>query len=184
MRMDHRQSQTAASWLARAAEGEIAEVLRRLGEERYARRIARAIVAARRQAPIERTGRLAEIISAANPSWEQGKHPATRSFLAIRLHINRELEVLERCLPQAVEVLRAGGRLAVITFHSLEDRIVKRFFRDAAQGDRYPKGLPVPARDLHPRLRIVGKAIAPSDDEVELNPRARSARLRVAERLA
>jgi len=184
MRMDRREHRSAAAWIAEAPEREIADVLHRLGEERHARRIARAIVAARRQAPIERTGQLAEIIAAANPSWEEAKHPATRSFMAIRLHINRELEVLERVLPQAIEVLRVGGRCVVITFHSLEDRIVKRFMRNAAKGDPYPKGLPVRARDLAPRLKVVGKAIAPDAQELAGNPRARSARLRVAERLA
>jgi 16S rRNA (cytosine1402-N4)-methyltransferase len=184
MRMDRRQSQTAAQWLARAGEREISDVLHRYGEERYARRIARAIVTARAQAPIKTTGRLAEIIAAANPAWEEGKHPATRSFQAIRIFINRELEALERCLDQSIEVLGVGGRVAVITFHSLEDRLVKRFFRDAARGDPYPKGVPVPAGMLHPRLRVVGKAITPSPAEIGANPRARSARLRTAERLS
>jgi 16S rRNA (cytosine1402-N4)-methyltransferase len=183
MRMDRRQPQTAAQWLARAPEREIDEVLRRFGEERYARRIARAIVAARAQAPIETTGRLAAIVAAANPAWEEGKHPATRSFQAIRILVNSELEALERCLEQAVEVLAVGGRIVVISFHSLEDRLVKRFFRDAERADPYPKGVPVPAAVLRPRLRVVGKAVAPSPLELDANPRARSARLRTAERL-
>ena len=184
MRMDRRQLETAANWIARASEPEIADVLRRLGEERHARRIARAICAARSEAPIRTTGRLAEIIAAANPAWEEGKHPATRSFQAIRIHINRELEALETCLQQAIEVLTGDGRVAVISFHSLEDRIVKRFFRDAARGDRYPKGVPVPAEWIRPSLRLCGKAVSPSSRELERNPRARSARLRVAERVA
>lgn len=184
MRMDRRQPQTAAQWLARAAEREITEVLQRFGEERYARRIARAIVNARANAPIETTGRLAEIIAAANPAWEDGKHPATRSFQAIRIFINRELEALERCLEQAVDVLAVGGRIVVISFHSLEDRLVKRFFRDAERADPYPRGVPVPAALLRSRLRVVGKAVAPSAAEIGANPRARSARLRTAERLS
>lgn len=184
MRMDRRQPRTAAQWLARAGEREISDVLHRYGEERHARRIARAIVAARKEAPIETTGRLADIIAAANPAWEEGKHPATRSFQAIRIFINRELEALERCLEQVVDVLDVGGRVAVISFHSLEDRLVKRFFRDAARGDPYPKGVPVTAGLLRPRLRVIGKAITPSPAEVDGNPRARSARLRTAERLS
>ena len=184
MRMDRRQPLTAAQWLAGAAEREISDVLHRYGEERHARRIARAVVAARREAPIVTTGRLAQIIAAANPAWEEGKHPATRSFQAIRIFINRELEALASCLDQVVDVLRVGGRVAVISFHSLEDRLVKRAFRDAARGDPYPKGLPVPAGLIRPRLRLIGKAVTPSRAEVEANPRARSARLRAAERLS
>lgn len=184
MRMDRRQSLTAAAWLAGASEKAIADILRRYGEERYSGRIARAIVAARGRAPIERTGQLAEIVAAANPKWEEGRHPATRTFQAIRIHINDELDVLKQGLTQAVEVLRTGGRLAVISFHSLEDRIVKRFMRDAARGDAYPRGLPVTADMLRPGLKVLGKAQAPTDAEVAANPRARSARLRVAERLA
>lgn len=184
MRMDRRQTLTAADWLAETGEKAIADVLHRYGEERYAKRIARAIVAARAEAPIATTARLAEIVAEANPAWEDGKHPATRTFQAIRIRINGELEVLERCLGQVVRVLGEGGRLVVITFHSLEDRMVKRFMREAARGDFYPRGLPVTADRLRPQLRLVGKAIAPSAAEVEANPRARSARLRVAERAA
>lgn len=183
MRMDRQQPLSAAAWLANAGEKAIADVLQRYGEERFARRIARAIVAARADAPIERTAQLADIVAGANPAWEEGKHPATRTFQAIRIHINGELEMLERCLAQSVQVLGKGGRLAVITFHSLEDRIVKRFMRDAARGDVFPKGLPVTADRLRPQLRVLGKAVAPSEAEVSANPRARSARLRVAERV-
>lgn len=184
MRMDRRQPISAAEWIAGASESEIAKVLHEYGEERHARRIARAIVNERQQAPIVMTGRLAEIVSAANPSWEKGKHPATRAFQAIRIHINRELHALDACLPQVVDILRPGGRVAVITFHSLEDRRVKRFFRDAASGDRFPKGLPVPASAMRPTLRLLGKARSASEAEIQVNPRARSARLRAAERVA
>lgn len=184
MRMDRRQPLTAAAWLARASEKTIADILRRYGDERYAGRIARAIVDARGRGPIARTGQLAEIVAAANPRWEEGRHPATRTFQAIRIHINEELDMLKQGLAQALEVLRAGGRLAVISFHSLEDRIVKRFMRDAASGDTYPRGLPVTAEAMRPKLRVLGKALAPTAQEVAANPRARSARLRVAERLA
>lgn len=184
MRMDQRQATSAADWVAKASEMEISSVLHRFGEERHARRIARAIVAARRESPISTTRRLAEIVAAANPAWERDKHPATRTFQAIRIHINQELSAIEQCLPQAVKVLKIGGRLAVITFHSLEDRLVKQFFRNAARGDRFPKGLPVPADRLSPSLRLLGKPVAPSASEVARNPRARSARLRAAERIA
>lgn len=184
MRMDQRQAPSAADWIAKASESEISSVLQRFGEERHARRIARAIVAARRESPIRTTRRLADIVAAANPAWERDKHPATRTFQAIRIHINQELSAIEECLPQAVKVLKLGGRLAVITFHSLEDRLVKQFFRNAARGDRFPKGLPVPADRLRPTLRLLGKPVAPSAPEVARNPRARSARLRAAERIA
>jgi len=183
MRMDTTRGESAAEWLARAEAGEIAEVLKEYGEERHARRIARAIVAAREEAPIATTDRLAEVVSQANPSWEKGKHPATRSFQAIRIRINGELEAIESCLKQVIDVLTVGGRLAVISFHSLEDRIVKRFMRDQARGDRFPPGVPVRQDQLQPRLRLVGKAVHPDADEIANNPRARSAVLRVAERL-
>jgi 16S rRNA (cytosine1402-N4)-methyltransferase len=184
MRMDPNSGMSAAQWLAVATDKEIADVLKRYGDERHARRIARAIVAARQVEPILTTGRLAEIVSAANPAWEKGKHPATRSFQAIRIFINRELDDLQQFLGQVLEVLRPGGRLAVISFHSLEDRIVKRFMRDQAKGDRFPAGVPVTQAQLQPRLKLLGKAIRPGADETESNPRARSAVLRVAERLA
>ncbi|USF88445.1 16S rRNA (cytosine(1402)-N(4))-methyltransferase RsmH [Candidatus Endoriftia persephone] len=184
MRMDPNSGMSAAQWLAAATDKEIADVLKRYGDARHARRIARAIVAARQVEPILTTGRLAEIVSAANPAWEKGKHPATRSFQAIRIFINRELDDLQQFLGQVLEVLRPGGRLAVISFHSLEDRIVKRFMRDQAKGDRFPAGVPVTQAQLQPRLKLLGKAIRPGADETESNPRARSAVLRVAERLA
>lgn len=184
MRMDPELGQSAADWLAVAQLHEITQVLKVYGEERYARRIAKAIVEARASESIVTTKRLAEIIAKANPSWEKGKHPATRSFQAIRIFINRELEELKQFLDQVVEVLAIGGRLAVISFHSLEDRLVKRFMRDQARGDHYPAGVPVTQAQLQPRLRVLGKAIRASEVEVSSNPRARSAVLRVAERLA
>lgn len=184
MRMNPETGETAAGWLRRARVEEIAEVLWSYGEERYARRIARAIVAARAERPIEGTRQLAEIVARANPSWEAGKHPATRSFQAIRIFINRELEELRACLGQVIEVLALGGRLAVISFHSLEDRIVKRFMRAEVEGERFPLGVPVTQAQCMPRLRLLGKPQRPTAAEVAANPRARSAVLRVAERVA
>lgn len=183
MRMDPESGQSAADWLAQAETQEIADVLKSYGEERHARRIARAIVQARSEQPIHTTKALADVIAAANPSWEKGKHPATRSFQAIRIYINRELDDLRACLDQVIEVLAPGGRLAIISFHSLEDRIVKRFMRDQAKGDCFPPGVPVTQAQLQPKLRLVGKAMRANEQEVEANPRARSAVLRVAERL-
>ena len=184
MRMDNEAGQGAAQWLAKAGEREIADVLHSLGEERYARRIARALVAARAEAPITRTRQLADLVAAAVPTREPGKHPATRTFQAIRIHVNRELEELEAALPQAVRLLAAGGRLCVISFHSLEDRIVKRFIRREEQGDPVYAGLPEIPPHARPRLERVGAAVRPGADEVAGNPRARSAVLRVAGRLA
>ncbi len=184
MRMDNESGSSAAQWLARAGEREIADVLFTLGEERFARRIARAIVAARATAPIQTTRRLAELVAAAVPTREPGKHPATRTFQAIRIHVNRELEEAQAALPQAVGLLAPGGRLCVISFHSLEDRLVKRFMRREAQGDPVYAGLPDVPAHARPRLRLVGGAVMPGAAEVASNPRARSAVLRVAERLA
>lgn len=184
MRMDNESGQGAAQWLARAGEREIADVIHRLGEERFGRRIARAIVAAREVEPIERTGRLAAIVAAAVPTREPGKHPATRTFQAIRIHVNGELEALEAALPQAVRLLGPGGRLCVVSFHSLEDRIVKRFIRREQEGDPVYAGLPDIPAHARPRLKRVGGAVSAGDAEVARNPRARSAVLRVAERLA
>jgi len=184
MRMDPGSGESAAQWLARAGEREIAMVIARLGEDRFARRIARAIVDARSVAPIETTGRLAEVVSRAVPTREPGKHPATRTFQALRIHVNRELEELEEVLPQAVEWLAPGGRLAVISFHSLEDRMVKRFLRRAAQDDPAWAGLPAIPAQARAKLRLVGRAVFPSEEEVAANPRARSAVLRAAERVA
>ncbi len=183
MRMDTSRGETAAQWLANAAQREIGEVIGRYGEERFAKQIAAAIVAARGRGPIASTKQLAEIVAAAVRTREAGQDPATRTFQALRIHVNQELAQLSLVLPQAVDALRPGGRLAVISFHSLEDRIVKRFMREASLEDRLPPGLPVRHRDLpKPRLRLVGKPVRASSAEVATNPRARSAILRVAER--
>lgn len=183
MRMDPESGLSAADWLASAAEGEISEVIRTYGEERFAKSIARAIVAAREKEAIRSTGQLANLIAAAVKRREPGQHPATRSFQAIRIYLNRELEELSDVLPQCVNALRPGGRLAVISFHSLEDRIVKRFMRDEAMGEQAPARLPIRADMLKPgRLKLIGRAQHASDAEVADNPRARSAVLRVAER--
>jgi 16S rRNA (cytosine1402-N4)-methyltransferase len=184
MRMDNESGQSAAQWLAKAGEREIADVIRGLGEERFARRIARAIVAARAEAPITRTAALAALVAEAVPTREPGKHPATRTFQAIRIHVNGELDALESALPQAVRLLAPGGRLCVISFHSLEDRIVKRFIRREEQGDPVYAGLPNVPVHARARLERVGGAVMAGEAEVRANPRARSAVLRVAERLA
>jgi len=185
MRMDTSSGESAADWINRASEQEIADVIFRYGEERFSRRMARAIVAERAQSPITTTARLSRIIAEANPRWEKGKNPATRAFQGIRIHINRELEDVERCLDQALEVLAPGGKLVVISFHSLEDRIVKRFIRRHVKGDEHlPPGVPVTDAMLNRRLKAAGKAIKAGRDEVERNPRARSAVMRVAIKLA
>lgn len=183
MRMNTHDGMTAAEWLAMVPEQELAQVLREFGEERFARRIAAAIVKRRAEKPMETTGDLAGIIERAVPTREKGKHPATRSFQAIRIFINKELGELEQGLRQAITVLRPRGRLAVISFHSLEDRIVKRFMRDEERGG--PLGdprWPLPSSGAA-RLKRIGKAVMPGDEETSENPRARSAVLRVAERL-
>ncbi len=182
MRMNSAAGISAAQWLATAAEQDIAQVLKEYGEEKYARRMARAIVAARGQKAITTTGALAHIISTANPAWEKGKHPATRAFQGIRIFINRELEDLQVFLGQVLDLLRLGGRLVVISFHSLEDRIVKRFIRDHER-PVLPRGVPVLERDIPRRMRSVGRAVRPAPAEVDDNPRARSAVMRVAEKL-
>ncbi len=184
MRMDPTSGLRAADWLAGAREEEIARVLRDYGEERYARRIARALVAARRRAPVRSTGELARLVTEAVPRRERHKHPATRTFQALRIVVNDELETLRAGLAQAVEILAAGGRLVVISFHSLEDRIVKRFIREEARGPAPPPGLPVTGEPGRGRLRPLGRAVRPSAEEAASNPRARSAVLRVAERVA
>lgn len=181
MRMDPGAGVSAAEWVNAAGETEIARVLRDYGEERHARRIARAIARARARQPIRTTRALAEIVADAVPTREHGQDPATRTFQAIRIHVNRELEELEAALPEAVRVLAPGGRLAVISFHSLEDRRVKHFLRAEARAPELPREIPV-APAFHPRLRLLGRAIRPSEAEIRRNPRARSALLRVAER--
>jgi 16S rRNA (cytosine1402-N4)-methyltransferase len=183
MRMDPDAGESAAAFLARADEREIGGVIARLGEERHARRIARAIVDARQSGPIETTGRLAGVVAAAVPGREPGRHPATRTFQALRIHVNDELGEIERALPQAVAALAPAGRLVVISFHSLEDRIVKRFMRSASREDAVWAGLPVVPDTARPRLRLVGRATFADESEVARNPRARSAVMRVAERL-
>ncbi len=183
MRMDPNAGPSAADWLASAAEGDIARCLFELGEERYARRISRRIVLERDASPINTTARLAELVAAAVPTREPGKHPATRTFQALRIQVNDELGELRALLARVCDLLADGGRLAVISFHSLEDRIVKRFIRDEHRGLQLPRSVPVRAQDVYRRLRPVAGPIRPSAAEVDRNPRARSAVLRVAERL-
>jgi 16S rRNA (cytosine1402-N4)-methyltransferase len=184
MRMDATSGPTAAQWLAEATERQLAEVIRDYGEERFAHAIAKAIVAARTRQPISSTRQLATLVEKVVRTREPGQHPATRTFQALRIHVNRELEELSLVLPQALDALRPNGRLVVISFHSLEDRIVKRFMRDAARPDVLPHRLPVRAAELPaPRARLVGKPLRPGAEEVAANPRARSAVLRVAEKL-
>ena len=183
MRMNTTQGISAAQWINSASETEIADVLYHYGEERHSRRMARRVVAERTISPILRTGVLAEMIKEANPSWERDKHPATRAFQGIRLFINRELEQLELALDQALEILRPGGLFVVISFHSLEDRIAKRFIAKHARGDDFPRGLPVAQSQLNPKVKPQSKAIKPSRDEIDRNPRARSAVMRVAAKL-
>ncbi len=183
MRMDTTTGMTAAQWLAEASHGEIASVLREYGEERHAGRIASAILRAREESPIETTAQLAKVVSEANPSWEKHKHPATRAFQGIRIWINRELQDLQDFLDSSVDLLKPGGRLVVISFHSLEDRIVKRFIRRMARGADIPRGVPLTESQVQRRLRPIGKACKPSAAEIESNPRARSAVMRVAEKL-
>jgi len=183
MRMDTSSGETAAQWLARATEGEIRGVIKNYGDERFAKQIAKAIAVARERGPITRTRQLADLVGAAVRTREPGQDPATRTFQALRIHINQELEELSLALPQALEVLNPGARIVVISFHSLEDRIVKNFFRDQAR-PRLPEKLPLREAELPlPKLRLVGKPIRPGDAEASANPRSRSAILRVAERL-
>lgn len=182
MRMDTSQGETAAQWLARVDEADLVKVLFELGEEKFARRIARAIVVTRSETKLESTLQLASIVEQAIPKKDKHKHPATRTFQAIRLHVNQELFQVSDALPQAVQLLNEGGRLAVISFHSLEDRIVKRFIRDLATPNLPPKNIPVTEEAYLTPLRTIGKAIKPSKAELAENPRSRSSVLRVAER--
>ena len=183
MRMNPGAGMSAAEWVARTSEAEIARVLYEYGEERFGRRMARALVEARKNEEITRTSQLAEIIKQANPAWEKHKHPATRAFQAIRIAVNNELGDLEVVLADSVDLLQPGGRLSVISFHSLEDRMVKRFIRAQEKGKDLPPGLPVMEDQLGKTMKKVGKAIMPGRDEIERNQRARSAVLRIAERL-
>ncbi|KHS92467.1 16S rRNA methyltransferase [Pectobacterium brasiliense] len=187
MRMDPTRGLSAAEWLMKAEADDIVWVLKTFGEERFAKRIARAIVERNRLDPMTRTKELAELIAAASPIREKHKHPATRSFQAIRIYINSELEEIERALEGALSVLAPQGRLSVISFHSLEDRIVKRFIRHQSRGPQVPAGLPLTEEQLRSQggqtLKAVGKKLMPSEAEVAENPRARSSVLRFAERL-
>ena len=183
MRMNPDSGVSAAQWIQQASDTEIADVLWRYGQERYSRRIARAIVAARERSPILTTGALSEIIAKAHPAWERRIHPATRSFQAIRIHINAELDSLASVLEQCLDVLAPQGRLCVISFHSLEDRMVKQFIRRHASDPDYPPGLPVPTPLAVRRLKKIGRLIRPHPQETQQNPRARSARLRIAEKI-
>ena len=183
MRMNPHVGQSAAEWLAAVTEYDLTTVLMHFGEEKFARRIANAIVETRKETVIDDTVQLANIIEAAIPVKPKNKHPATKSFQAIRIHINRELEVLESALQSSLNVLAIGGRLAVISFHSLEDRMVKRFFREVSRGPQIPKDIPVLAKDLQQPFKLVGKAIKPGKQEVQENPRSRSSVLRVIERV-
>ena len=185
MRMDTTQGETVEEWINRADEQEIGEVIWRYGEERFARQIARAVVAARIIGRIRTTRELAELVAKNVRTREPGKHAATRTFQAFRIFINQELEEIEQVLPQAVVGMRTGGRLVVIAFHSLEDRIVKRFMQNAAKADHLPSKLPIRANEIDDAtLRIIGRAVKPTDAEVAANPRARSAIMRVAEKRA
>ena len=184
MRMDYSKGVSAADWIAQASEGEMISVFREYGEERFARRMASAVVKEREKTPITGTVQLAGILAAAHPAWERGRHPATKAFQAIRIFINRELDDLEALLAQIIDTLKVGGRLVVISFHSLEDRRVKRFIRDQEQGIKLPKNLPIRDVDRGVRLVKVGKAVKPAVSEVDGNVRSRSAVMRTAERVA
>ncbi len=182
MRMDPDSGIPASEWLASVDEKTLKKILWKFGEEAHAGRIARAIVEARAEAPVSRTAQLARIVEEAKPARGEKKHPATKTFQAIRIAINRELEQLESLLSQSLDVLRRGGRLCVISFHSLEDRIVKRFMRDASREAEQYRGMPDVPEEFQPRLKIIGKPIVATAQEIEANRRARSARLRIAER--
>lgn len=183
MRMNPQAGISAADWINSASVEEMTTVFREYGEERYAKRIAGAIEKSRAEVPFTRTLQLAEVVTAANPAWEKHKHPATRVFQAIRIFINDELGELKKVLADALDILEAGGRIAVIAFHSLEDRIVKQFFREQSRGRDVPRHIPVRGEPEGRTLKLVGKAIKPGDEEIVQNPRSRSAVLRVAEKL-
>ena len=184
MRMNNSSGETAANWLANVDESLLKEVIRNYGEERFASQIASAIIAARQKAPIVTTRQLSEIIAQTVRTREPGKNPATRTFQAIRIYLNQELEEIARVLPQCVDCLKPGGRIVIISFHSLEDRMVKHFLRDMAQGDQLPRNLPIRAAEIRQgNLRLIGKAIRATSQEILANPRARSAVMRVAERM-
>ena len=185
MRMDPSRGVSAAQFIASADEDEIARVFKEYGEERFARRMARAVVTRRQEQPFERTADLAQVLTVANPAWEKGKNPATRAFQGLRIHVNNELGDLQHGLDAALENLEVGGRLVVISFHSLEDRIVKQFMRKHAKGelDKLPRDLPIIPKAFEPRLKLLGKPQFASEAELKANPRSRSAVMRVAEKL-
>ena len=182
--MDQDTGQPVSQWLQNASAEEVAEVFRDYGDERYAKRIARKVVEAVEAKPITDTLELAEVIKAAHPRWEKHKHPATRCFQALRIFINRELDHLKAALESCVDLLRPGGRIVVISFHSLEDRIVKRFFRGPDRNASLPRGLPIVEEETPWVLRKIGGSIRPTEREVESNPRARSSIMRIAEKVA
>ncbi|WP_322980466.1 16S rRNA (cytosine(1402)-N(4))-methyltransferase RsmH [Pseudomonas sp. C11] len=185
MRMNPDVGVSAADWIASADEDEIARVMKDYGEERFAKRMARAVVQRRAEQPFTRTADLAKVLTDANPAWEKGKNPATRAFQGIRIYVNNELGDLERGLEAALDALEVGGRLVVISFHSLEDRIVKQFMKHQAKGeaDKLPRDLPIIPKAFEPRLKLIGKPVFASDAEVKANPRSRSAVMRIAEKL-
>ena len=183
MRMDTSSGMTAAQWLATVDEGLLTEVIRDYGEERFAKQIARAIVAARAIEPIRTTGQLVELVGKAVRTREAGQNPATRTFQAIRIYLNDELEELARVLPECLTLLKEGGRMVVISFHSLEDRIVKHYMREMAEGDKLPRNVPIRASEVpQGKLKLIGRAVRAGTAEQQANPRARSAVMRVAER--
>ncbi|WP_420066447.1 16S rRNA (cytosine(1402)-N(4))-methyltransferase RsmH [Pseudomonas alkylphenolica] len=185
MRMDPSRGVSAAEFIATAPAEEIARVFKEYGEERFAKRMANAVVARREIQPFERTADLAEVLKVANPAWEKGKNPATRAFQGLRIHVNNELGDLELGLEAALDALEVGGRLVVISFHSLEDRIVKLFMRKLVkgEGDNLPRNLPVQHKHFEPKIKLIGKAQFASEAELKANPRSRSAVMRVAEKL-
>ncbi|RRV32806.1 16S rRNA (cytosine(1402)-N(4))-methyltransferase RsmH [Pseudomonas sp. o96-267] len=185
MRMNPGVGVSAADWIATADEDEIARVLKDYGEERFAKRMARAVVQRRAEQPFTRTADLAQVLTVANPAWEKGKNPATRAFQGIRIYVNNELGDLERGLEAALETLEVGGRLVVISFHSLEDRIVKQFMKRQAKGeaDKLPRDLPIIPKAFEPRLKLIGKPVYAAEAELKANPRSRSAVMRIAEKL-
>lgn len=183
MRMNPLVGESAAQWVNREKEAELVRVFKTFGEERYSKRIAAAIVKVRNKTPFESTLQLAKVVAEAHPAWEKGRHPATKVFQAIRIYINNELGDLESALESALNLLRPGGRLVVISFHSLEDRMVKQFMRKQQKGDEFPAGLPIPESALNKKMRNIGKAVMASDAEVAANVRSRSAVMRIAEKL-
>ncbi|WP_170048430.1 16S rRNA (cytosine(1402)-N(4))-methyltransferase RsmH [Pseudomonas sp. WS 5011] len=185
MRMNPDAGVSAADFIASAAEEEIARVFKEFGEERFAKRMARAVVLRRTEQPFTRTADLAQVLTVANPAWEKGKNPATRAFQGLRIYINNELGDLESGLDAALESLEVGGRLVVISFHSLEDRIVKLFMRKHAKGemDKLPRDLPIIPKAFEPRLKLIGKPVFASEAELAANPRSRSAVMRIAEKV-